>query len=115
MSAKREIVYIDGSRGEKGDSPVAVTYTQEFGEPDGKTSSQVVVDPIYNGQINANLYGRIMTLVEATTDAYKLKAVKDLFSKELQSWSNDVFDSAREITQGGDSGHNLYTRGGKNI
>ena len=113
--SKREIVYSDGSRGEKGDFPVAVTYVQELINPDGSNSGHIVVDPIFNGQINANLYGRIMTLVEATTDAYKLKAVKDLFSKELSSWADDVFQSAREITDGNDSSHNLYTRGSKNI
>lgn len=116
MSSKREIVYIDGSRGDKGDFPVAVTYTQVFGLPSGEDDVvSEVVDPVFNGSLYSNLYGRVMTLIEATTDAYKLKAVKDLFSKELNDWSNDVFQSAREITTGGDSSDNLYTRKDRSI
>lgn len=112
MSKKEfKVVFSDGS--ENGDFPVAVKHTQVFGLGDGSTEENIVVDPILSGQIYSNLYGRVMTLVEATTDAYKLKAVKDLFAKELQSWSSDVFDSARKLA--GDKVQrdidNLYTKG----
>lgn len=111
-STDREIVYIGGERGARGDFPVAVIHTQRYkdGELHASVGDNLVVDPVFNSAIYGNLFGRLMTLVEATTDAYKLKAVKDLFSKELQTWSNDVYQSAREIASGGDSSTNLYTR-----
>lgn len=116
----RSIVYSDGSRGEFGDFPVAVSYLQTYSSP-GSTDvvgDYLVVDPIFNSAIEKNLYGRIMTLVEATTDSYKLKAVKDLFSKELKEWSSDIYESARDIAtsdQGGDvyrtvNNNNIYLR-----
>ena len=92
----RDIVYIDGSYGSNGDEPVAVVYNQKvdygtFGE------TNLVVDPIFNSRAYNNLYGRLMTLVEATTESYKLKSVKDLFSRELNDWSNNIYESARDI------------------
>jgi hypothetical protein len=112
MSGKREIVYSDHSRGDQGDFPVAVVYTQEVSVPGTATSVEVneVCDPIFNTAITKNLYGRLMTLIEATTDRDRMKAVKNLFSKELSSWEDDVYRSARELASNGDSSHNLYTR-----
>ena len=106
----REIVFCDGSHGLKGDFPVAVVYSREWKDPSSDTAVSYVVDPIFSDMIRNNLYGRIMTLVEATTDMHKLKAVKDLFSKEIMSWSTDVYESARELSTGGDSSSNLYTK-----
>lgn len=114
MSKNHEIVFIDGST--VGDFPIAVVSEQVF--PDGIKARDLklglgedkVVDPIFNFSVQKNLHGRIMTLVEATTDSHKLKPVKDLFSKELQEWSNEVFRSAREIAGGGSSSNNIYTR-----
>lgn len=94
MKKNREIVYSDGSRGLGGDFPVAVIWCQET-----ENTKDFVVDPIFNTRVYNNLFGRIMSLVEATTDAYKLEPVKDLFRKELSRWSSDVYDSAREIAQ----------------
>ena len=109
MSKQREIVYIDGSRGNDGDFPVAVVYDQNV-EVHGTQVGGLVVDPILDSNVTRNLYGRIMTLVEATTDPVRLKAVKDIFSKELMSWQSDVHDSARETAMGGGSSNNIYTK-----
>lgn len=48
-----------------------------------------------------NLYGRIMTLVEATTDESKIKSVKTLFQREL----NDYFESLERNVQEIDKDH----------
>lgn len=108
-SGRREIIFSDGSRGVHGDFPVAIAYIQRSTAGDTRYDN-LVVDPVFSDAIYNNLYGRIMTLVEATTDPQRLKAVKDVFSKELHSWQSDVYHSAREITDGGDSSDNLYTR-----
>lgn len=108
-NGERVIVFSDGSKGIKGDFPIAVEYTQVEKYHDTEIGNQVV-DPIFDYHVTDNLYGRMMTLVEATTETHKLKAVKDLFSKELGAWASDVYDSAREIANGGDSSHNIYTR-----
>lgn len=108
---KHEIVYVNGDIGNESDWPIAVKHTQVLAHPHSAESSVLVVDPLFNGNIYGNLYGRIMTLLEATTEPQRLKAVKDVFSKELQSWSTDVHASAREIAEGGNSSDNLYTRG----
>lgn len=108
-SLDREIVYIGGERGPRGDFPVAVTYTQ----PDrwgGQEFVSQVVDPILTESVFSNLYGRMLTLLEATTEASRLKAVKNVFQKEMNQWYSDVHDSAREIVNHGDSSHNIYTR-----
>lgn len=110
MSHKRTIVYSDRSKGSVGDFPVAVVYEQQESAPDSVVAEGSVVDPIFNDRVTSNLYGRMLTLVEATTEAHKLKAVKDLFSKELTSWASDVYRDAREIAENGDSSHNIYTR-----
>ena len=113
----RDIVYLDGSYGHVGYSPIAVVYNQKvdygtFGE------TNLVVDPIFNSQTYNNLYGRLMTLVEATTESYKLKSVKDLFSRELNDWSSSIYESARDIATSNlvDSSHstmnnNIYLSG----
>lgn len=93
----REVVYIDGSRGSYGYDPIAVSYEQVIHVGGEVVENNLVVDPIFTDGVYNNLYGRLMTLVEATTESYKLKAVKDLFSKELKHWSSDVFESARDI------------------
>lgn len=108
-SLEREIVYVGGERGTKGDFPVCTTYTQ----PDrwgGEAGATQVVDPILSESVFGNLYGRILTLVEATTDASRVKAVKNLYQKELNSWYSDVHTSAREVANHCDSSHNIYTR-----
>lgn len=109
MSKKREILFSDGSKGNDGDFPIAVLWQQELTHPEPMFNS--VVDPILEHSAYNNLYGRLMTLIEATVDSQKLKAVKDVFSKELQTWFSDVHSSAREIAEGGDSSTNIYTRG----
>lgn len=94
MSKNREIVYVDGSRGDDGDFPVAVVWDQE-----SEFSKSFVVDPIFNSQVTRNLFGRVMTLVEATCEVHKLKAVKDLFAKELGDWESEVYSCARQIAE----------------
>lgn len=106
----REIVYSNGVRGEVGDIPIAVTVVKKHHNTDGMPIENRIVDPIFNHSVTDNLYGRMMTLLEATCDSVKLKAVKDIFGKELGAWANDVYNSAREITNGGDSSTNIYTR-----
>lgn len=96
IRGKTHIVDIDGVIREKPDSPKALlrmSYTVQ-----GSTGTEVIVDPVFTDEISRNLYGRIMTLVEATTEPSKLKAVKDVFSKELKAWSNDVYEEARELS-----------------
>lgn len=105
----REIVYIGGERGMRGDFPVAVTYTQldRFG---GEEMATQVVDPLLTDSTFNNLYGRMLTLIEATTEPSRLKAVKNVFTKELNQWYTDVHSSAREIVNNGDSSRNVYTK-----
>lgn len=94
---KAEIVDCDGVVRDNPDFPIAiirVKMVEEAGNFEGD-----IVDPVFNDAIVKNLYGRIITLVEATTDSYKLKAVKDLFSKEIKSWSEDVYSIAFEKTE----------------
>lgn len=108
---KRYIVYIDGSTGDNGDWPIAVAYTRGESDAGGDNKQEfLVVDPVLTGSLTRNLYGRVMTLLEATTEVTRLKAVKDVFSKELQSWEGEVFASAREITKHGNSSTNLYNK-----
>lgn len=107
-----EIVDIDGSVRDTPDFPIAIVRWK----PKADSSFEGdIVDPIFNGHVTRNLYGRIMTLVEATCETHKLKAVKDLFSKELMAWENDVYQSARQVVgkvSGNDfvDPNNIYTR-----
>lgn len=100
---KREILFSDGSKGDSGDFPIAVV--KEF-----NSVTLIAVDPILETSAFNNLYGRMMTLLEATTESSRLKAVKNVFSKELQTWFTDVHDSARQIAQGMDSDRNIYRK-----
>lgn len=106
----RSIVYSDHSTGSTGDFPVCIKYIQHTTFNGQAVPDVLVVDPVYTDALGRNLFGRIMTLVEATTDSYKLKAVKDLFGKEIRDWEHAMFNSAREIAEGGDSSANLYSR-----
>lgn len=107
-----EIVDIDGAVREAPDYPVAVV---RWKPKDDSSFEGDIVDPVFNNSVARNLYGRVMTLVEATSEQHKLKAVKDLFSKELMAWENDVYRSARQICEkvnGNDfvDPSNIYTR-----
>ena len=106
MNKQCLVVFSDGTQGLEGDFPIAVLRKQE--NSDDYVGGDVI-DPIFESRVSRNLYGRIITLVEATTDPQKLKAVKDLFSKELRSWENDIYSSAREIAKGGRSSDNIYS------
>ena len=105
MKKNTRIIDIDGQVRDNPDFPVAIVREQET-----ENTKDLIVDPILNWSIVNNLYGRVFTLLEATTDQYKLKSIKDLFSKEIKAWETEVHDSARELASGGDSSHNLYTR-----
>lgn len=65
---------------------------------------------LFSPELDSNLYGRIMTLLEAVVDTDKLKAVKDVFSKELRSFRTDVYQSVKETADGGGSSSNIYNR-----
>lgn len=106
-----KVLDIDGEFRENPDSPVAVV-REPWEAADGSHGHGLVVDPIFDHHVTRNLYGRMMTLVEATSEQSKLKAVKDLFSKELQSWENDVYGSARQLAGGAQFTdlNNIYTR-----
>lgn len=108
---KAEVVDIDGNVRERPDFPTAIIRRGSLADEGNFVGD--IVDPVFTDKIARNLYGRIMTLVEATTEQSRLKAVKDVFSKELRAWESDVFNSAREITQmpetnGHVSHNNLY-------
>ncbi len=111
MSKEFKVVFYGGK--ETGDFPIAVKHTQESDAQTGRRQDGegTVVDPIFNDSVTRNLYGRIMTLVEATTEQYKLQSVKDLFGKELRDWESEVYRSAQEVVHGGDSSSNIYTKG----
>lgn len=102
-----KVLDISGTFSDTPDFPVAVVREPYENEQslEGK-----IVDPVFDWHITKNLFGRVMTLVEATTDMHKLSAVKDLFAKELRNWEEDVYRSARELADGGDSSSNLYTK-----
>ena len=104
MKSTVRVLDIDGQFRDNPDFPIAVV--RGVGTGNINTADPVLEHSVYN-----NLFGRVMTLVEATTDPAKLKAVKDTFAKELQQWFADVHASAREIAGGGNSGNNIYTRG----
>lgn len=102
-----KILDISGTFSDTPDFPVAVV-REPYGDEESMEGK--IVDPVFDLHITKNLFGRVMTLVEATTDMHKLSAVKDLFAKELRNWEQDVYASAREIADGGDSFNNLYTK-----
>jgi hypothetical protein len=108
-----EIVDISGQITSTPDFPIAVV--RRWQESENSLEGHIV-DPVFDYHVTKNLYGRIMTLVEATSDTHKLKAVKDLFSKELMAWENDVYRSARQLAGVGLDGRdfagpsNIYTR-----
>lgn len=96
-----KVVDIDGQVRENPDFPVAVVRFATDGEI-------LVCDPVLSSKLVGNLYGRIMTLVEATTEPSRLKAVKDVFSKELHSWEDEVHKSAFDIAQNKQSSYSIY-------
>lgn len=114
MIYKVEVLDFDGKVRENPDFPTAIVRNrgvQTVNEHTGEDVEFMIVDPVFNNSVYNNLYGRVMTLLEATIEPTRIKAVKDVFSKELQSWSNDVHDSATQLAQGGNSDRNIYTRG----
>lgn len=115
MKRIAKVLDIDGQFREAPDFPVAVVREKHESES-GTTLEAAIVDPVFNSSVTRNLFGRMMTLVEATCETHKLKAVKDLFAKELREWENDVYDSARRLVpvEGGDKAvyadNNIYTK-----
>ena len=95
---KVAIIDIDGEVRDNPDFPVAILRMYPKTEDDESIFEGYIVDPVFTDKIEKNLYGRIMTLVEATTEPSRLKAVKDVFGKEIKSWSNEVYREAREIS-----------------
>jgi hypothetical protein len=115
MEQKRvaKVLDINGTYDECPDFPVAVVRPRVESE---NSIEGDIVDPVFTTPLYNNLFGRVMTLLEATCETHKLKAVKDLFGKELISWYEDVFQSARELVpHEGESNstprRNLYTKG----
>lgn len=116
MKRIAKVLDIDGQFRDAPDSPIAVVRESQVSE-DGNSAEGMVVDPIFNWHVTSNLFGRIMTLVEATCETHKLKSVKDLFGRELRDWEAYVYKSAREIAESGNRDHtvpqnmdNIYLR-----
>lgn len=111
MKRIAKVLDIDGEFRENPDSPIAVVREEPeaAGEKVGN-KAYLIVDPIFNHNVTGNLFGRVMTLVEATCDTHKLKAVKDLFGKELREWESEVYKCARELAEGKNYPGNMYKR-----
>jgi hypothetical protein len=78
-----------------GECPAGIKRTEYIG--DGGELNYffpAVTDSAYN-----NLYGRLMTLLEATTDKDKLKVVKNLFQREINDWYDNLEKSVKEIDE----------------
>lgn len=95
IRGKTHIVDIDGVIRDKPDFPSALI-RRSYSAPN-TTGAEEVCYPVFTDNIARNLYGRIMTLVEATTEPSRLKAVKDVFSKELKNWESDVYEDASDL------------------
>ena len=113
MDKSYKVVFSDGSKGYEGGEPIAVVYQEVSANADGSDERTVTYDlrPVLNHAPYNNLYGRVMTLIEATTDPSRLEAVKNVFSKELLAWFNDVKNDSNDITNGIQGSNNIYTRG----
>lgn len=98
MKRIAKVLDIDGKFRENPDFPVAVV-KEPWESEDGKQDHGMIVDPIFNSSVTRNLYGRMMTLLEATCETHKLSAVKDLFGKELREWETYVYESARDLAK----------------
>ena len=111
MRKTAKVLDISGVFSDTPDFPVAVVREYADDQPISEDMfGDRIIDPVIDWHVTRNLFGRVMTLVEATCDTHKLKAVKDLFAKELSAWERDVFDSAREIADGGGSSSNIYMK-----
>lgn len=55
-----------------------------------------------------NLYGRIMTLVEAVTEDSKIRSVKQLFKRELNDYFENLERNVKELDQDHIAGHGYY-------
>lgn len=91
-----KVLDIDGVVRENPDFPIAVI-REKLDEKEAGNFEGTYVDPVFNDKVARNLYGRMMTLLEATIEPNRVKAVKDVFSKELKSWESDVYESANEM------------------
>lgn len=104
------IVHPNKIAGMNDDVPCGVKRTEFIG--DNRTTSgeipyyyPLLTAPAYN-----NLYGRVMTMLEATTDKDKLKVVKTLFQRELNDWFSDLEKSVKELDADHTEGHGYYYR-----
>lgn len=97
VKGKTYIVDVDGVIRDKPDFPTALVRKSYSAE--GTTGFEMVVYPVFTDDVVKNLYGRMLTLVEATTEQHKLKAVKDIFSKEIKDWARDVQHKASEVCE----------------
>ena len=89
--------------------PIAVFIKNVIDESDRLESSMCY--PIFDGHAHNNLYGRLMTLIEAVIeDKDRQRAVKDIVSKEIADFGRELSRSATEIANGGDSSSNIYNR-----
>lgn len=104
---KAKVLDINGKFSETPDFPVAVV---REAYDDADQGEGTIVDPVFSQSVTRNLYGRIMTLVEVITPNEKLEATKNVFSKELMSWENDVYRSARDLSRNQVNPDNIYTR-----
>jgi hypothetical protein len=89
--------------------PVAVFLKNTIEESDDM--HEAFCYPVFDGHAHNNLYGRLMTLVEAIIeDKGRQKAVKDIVSREISDFGRELARSATEIANGGDSSANIYKR-----
>lgn len=85
--------------------PAGIKYTEYIGE----TDSVRYFTPALTSNAYNNLYGRIMTLIEATTDKHKLKSVKALFQRELNDYFDNLEKSVKELDDENHiEGHGYY-------
>lgn len=105
---KHLIEFSDGRVDSHEGFPIAVV-KQSTGENE-ITSGVTVYFPVVEEKARANLYGRMMTLLEAMTEnPEKLEAMKSVFGKEISQWYEDLCRSAEELHKGGDSSSNVYS------
>lgn len=88
--------------------PAGIKRTEHIGD-DVTTGGEIrYFYPAITSSAYNNLYGRIMTLLEATTDNSKLKVVKALFQRELNDYFDNLEKSVKELDDDHIEGHGYY-------
>lgn len=91
-----------------GECPAGIKRIEYIGD-DVRTGGELnYYFPALTSGVYNNLYGRLMTLLEATTDKDKLKVVKSLFQRELNDWFDNAERAVKEIDADHTEGHGYY-------